>query len=251
MAIGRVAIRVLGGLGKVTSVHRDGGRPVATIETNTGGRKMRSHPFLALSAMLGVSLLVSFVAPVEAVTVKRSFNLATPNGTPVTHLAIYAAGDGKDAVVLSPTPLPASGSASLGYTVDFTPKGALAVGLSQRKGEEKWDIVMFTNKTFADAAVGKRFDVAFPDFGNAHRLGHLHANLPAILQKAHAGDPASLQSLTEILREENAKRAYFDPYGDYRIVHWTAGSVIPEPATLALLAFGIAGLAVARQRRRS
>ena len=202
----------------------------------------------AVPPMLGL-LLLSFIAPVEAVTVKRNFNLATPNGTPITHVAIYAAGDGKDALILSPAPIPASGSASLAYTVDFTPKGTLAVGLSKRQSEEKWDIVMFTNKTFADAAVGKRFDVAFPDFGSSHRLGHLHANLPGILQQAHAGDQASVQSLKEILREENATRAYFEPHGDYRIVHWTVGSVIPEPATLALVAFGVAGLAALRRRK--
>lgn len=208
---------------------------------------MRTKVTTAVLPTLALALF-SFVATADAVTVKRNFNLATPNGTPVTHLVIYAAGDGKDAVILSPAPLPASGSASLAYTVDFTPKGALAVGLSKRNSEEKWDIVMFTNKTFADAAVGKRFDAAFPDFGNSHRLGHLHANLPGILQQAHAGDPASLQSLKEILREENATRAYFDPHGDYRIVHWTIGSVIPEPATLALVAFGVAGLAARRRK---
>ena len=96
---------------------------------------MRIKRIVAVASMLALSSL-GFIVPAGAVTVTRQFGLATPNGTPVTNVVIYAAGEGKDAVIVYPTELPASGSSTLSYTVDFEPTKALVVGISKRPGRE-------------------------------------------------------------------------------------------------------------------
>ena len=205
--------------------------------------------------LLLVALVAVAAVPAQALVVTYTFKITTLNGTPVTDLALYASdSDGNDAVILPPDEIPASGVSSLSFEVDFVPTEALGVGISQRGSQSVWDIVMFTTHEFADFALGKRFDEAFPSFGFSHPLGHLHANLPGILQGAHAGDATDQANLGDILRADDAQNAYFDPFGPFSIIHFTIvpppiGGSIPEPATLGILGIGAALVLVVRLRR--
>ena len=200
-------------------------------------------------AVMGFALCV-VALPAAAGTITYNFQLDAPNGYPVTHLVLYAAGAGQDDVFMSPVELPPSGVCQLTHPLGFEPTSALVVGITERDRDDRWDVIMFTSKAYAASAVGMRFNELFPPDRNVR-----HSELTLLVQDAHAGDTVALDAMTGFLRGPDAAAAYFDPRGSYSIIQFTVveppiGGPVPEPASLALMAMGATGWIAATRRRR-
>jgi len=198
-----------------------------------------------MTAVMGFALCVLGL-PASAGVITYSFQLDAPNGYPVTHLVLYAAGAGQDDVFMSPGELPPSGVSRLTHPLGFEPTGALVVGITERDRDDRWDVIMFTGEAYAASAVGQRFDALFPPDRNVR-----HSELTLLAQDAHAGDAGALDALTSFLRGPDAAAAYFNPRGSYLIIQFSVvkppiGGPVPEPAGLGLV--GLAML-VARRKR--
>ena len=100
----------------------------------------------------------------------------------MTHIALYAAGEGQDDVYLSPVTVPGSGTFQLTHTVDFQPTAALVLGISFERisatdGLPRWHLMMFANDNFAANSFGHPFSDLFPSDFVPHldrRLRHMH-----------------------------------------------------------------------------
>lgn len=186
------------------------------------------------------------VLPASAGMITYNFQLDAPNGYPLTHLVLYAAGAGQDDVFMSPVELPPAGVFQLTHPLGFEPTSALVVGITERDRDDRWDVVMFTGEAYATSAVGLLFSELFPTDRNVR-----HSELTLLAQDAHAGDAVALDALTSFLRGPDAAAAYFDPRGSYSIIQFTIveppiGGPVPEPASLGLI--GLAMLAARRKR---
>src|SRR5262245_24690939 len=89
---------------------------------------MSTFRWSASAAVLVVLTLAAAPAPADIIT--HHFNINTPNGNPVTNLAIYSAAGGQDHVSLSPQVIAPSGVQSLTHSVPFSPTSVLIVGLN-------------------------------------------------------------------------------------------------------------------------
>lgn len=192
--------------------------------------------------------LAATAGSLHAGTLTYNFQLATPDGHPVTHLALYATnGAGLDDVYLSPVQLAASGTFQLQHTVAFDATSVFVLGITERDKDDLWDLIMFTSDSYAASSYGHLYNELFPSPAN---LGH--NAVPVVLQAAHAGDATALATLTNFLRGPGVSAGYFDPTGSFTILKFSTptavGGDIPEPSSFALIAGGIVALALHRTK---
>ena len=202
---------------------------------------------VSASALLLAALTLT-ATPAWAGSINLYFEIATPNGNPVTDLVIYSAAPGVDDIFLAPDTLAPDGVQSLTHAVPFDPTSALVVGVNAGVGAEGAHIIMFTNDDFASAAVGLKWSELFSS--------PRHNAFISFLTGAHAGDAASLDAVSDFLRGSEAAAAAFDPSGSYSILQFSVteppiGRDVPEPGTVAALGLGLTALAWTLQRRWS
>jgi hypothetical protein len=186
----------------------------------------------------------------NAGTITYDFYLDTPDGHAVTHVALFATnGAGQDDIFFSPVVVPASGRFQLQHTVPFTATAVMLAGVTERDKDDLWDIIMWVNPTFADAAVGVPFYQTFPADSN---VGH---NVLALaFQSAQAGDSGAQAYVSNFFHGAYTTPAYFSPDGSYSILKFSTppppiGGNVPEPGTVGLV--GVAGVLLLLRKRRA
>jgi hypothetical protein len=204
------------------------------------------------TAFLVAAVTIGSVSIANAVAVTYDVYLNTPLGAPMTDIVLYAQGEGQEDLYISPVTLPGTGHSQLTHDVDFQPTAAFVLGLSyagisSRRGDARYHLMMFTNPAFAADVIarGERLDDVFDVANEGVPVGFLKA------VHANPGDTVNLGLLTDFIHSPESTDAYFDPDGSFRIVAWSIPQPggLPEPTTLALLALGVAGLVASRRRK--
>ena len=177
--------------------------------TSTHAHIIRIVPVVAL-------LSVASLAPAE--TVSYTANLQTSKGNPVYDILVLEA-DGNQQVhaTIYPSQLPGGGASVITHDVSFTPVKSLVIGLTEGKdsdGNDKTQIIMFLDSSFAAAHVGVPFSSIFP--------GTRHSTTIANLQAAVGGDATQLAWFTDTFFPGPAAGAAFDSRGPFTVAEFTS-----------------------------
>ena len=116
-------------------------------------------------------------APVHAAPVSYTANLNTSLGNPVTNIFIWES-DGVQTSLDYVYTVPGTGTAVLSHDVPFVPAKTLIVGMTvgqDAEGNDKTQIVMFMNESFASANAGQKFSAAFPNSRHSVLIAQMEA----------------------------------------------------------------------------
>ena len=212
--------------------------------------RIKTTTLHTLCSAIFVAALCTFSATVNAqtlaYTINHTFAIDTKNGNPVNEIAIYSVGEGTDNLFFAPDIIAPSGVQSLSYTLPFSPISTLILGVNPDSAGSH--IILFTNNTFSESTVGKKWSQIFSS--------PRHNAMITLLSNAHSGQQPAIDSLTSFLRGSEASAADFHSLNDFSILQFTVrssiGNGVPEPGVTSLLA-GCAvscGLFAYRGRRR-
>lgn len=144
-----------------------------------------------------------------------------------------------------------SGRTVLSHTIDFDPTSALVLGYLDGTagiGDGKRHLYMLADSAYTDYLsanlIGQKFSTIF-GVGEQFTID--------LLIEAATGNNGALADLQSLVTNEFSPAA-FDPAGGFKILKWSdyvgpVGNSIPEPTTLALMGFGLAGLGYRRKRK--
>jgi MYXO-CTERM domain-containing protein len=165
------------------------------------------------------------LAPAHAVPISYTANLNTSFGKPVTDIFIWETNGVQTSLDYAYTLL-GRGTSVLSHDVPFVPTQSLITGLTvgqDADGNDKTQIVMFMNDSFASANAGQKFSAAFPN--------SRHSVLVAQMEATIGGDPDALAYLNDNFFPGDGAAAAFDTSGPFTVGEFTTLTTIGQSAT--------------------